>query len=165
MSYGTLISSSTLSGYVAIARATIARQVMRSLVCVKSSGLISLFTFATQVGFGRPTGLFVGRLYSFKAWRAGVSCGNLYKCPSQFRRLRLIVLLHGSLFVLLYRSTFVILSSFVILRVRLSRVLWKTSILCSSFIVIVHSSLLYRKIEHTYALKILILVVIVALLL
>ena len=151
-------SSSTLSGYVAIARATIARQVMRSLVCVKSSGLISLFTFATQVGFGRPTGLFVGRLYSFKAWRAGVSCGNLYKCPSKF-------LLHGSLFVLVYRSTFVILSSFVILRVRLSRVLWKTSILCSSFIVIVHSSLLYRKIEHIYALKILILVVIVALLL
>ena len=102
---------------------------------------------------------------SAKACFAGASSGSLNRWPSHSNLLFWIFLLHSTVFVLEYRSLFDIFFGHAIFKIFLSSDLWKMLMSSASFFVRVQSSALYKKMLSMYALKILILFLMVNLLL
>ena len=100
---------------------------------------------ASHVVFGLPCGFLVVCVAFTSACLAGVSGSSRSRWPVHDRRRLKIVRLQGSVCVLWYRSSLLIILghlTFITLR---SSLLWKESIWVSSVLFSVHSSELYRK--------------------
>ena len=96
-----------------------------------------------------PLIFFTGLRYaSLKAFLAGASLGSLLKCPNHFSLFCLIVTDQGVVLHSLYRSSFFIR---LVLTICLRNDLWKVSIFCLFWKLMVQSSELYRKIDETSA--------------
>ena len=95
-------------------------------------------------------------LFDLSAVCAGVCSSSRDTCPYQDSRFFLMVSDQFVCFVLIISSSFVIICGHFMFMIFLRRFLWKVSIFYSLFLVNVHSSLLYRNIDATYALKALI---------
>ena len=102
----------------------------------------------------QPVSALVLRIFS--AMRAGVFSSNLITCPIRFS-LRLVSD-QGSAFVLLYKSSFVIILGHLIWSTVRIRRRWNESTCLMWLAVRVQVSELYRKILAVYAFKILILI-------
>ena len=102
---------------------------------------------------------------SARACFAGASSGSLNRWPIHSNLLFWIFLLHSTVFVLEYRSLFDIFFGHAIFKIFLSSDLWKMLMSSVSFFVRVQSSALFKKMLSMYALKILILFLMVNLLL
>ena len=93
----------------------------------------SCITVCNQVVFGFPCGCITFLRYSSKGFFAGVSGSKHMGCPSHVSLLYLIILLHGSNFVMAWNL--VIFLCQLIPMIFLRRLCWRMSMVFSSFFV------------------------------
>ena len=120
------------------------------------SNRLGLSPGSLSVFFRCPPRSFVILLFDltcFSAVCAGVCSPSRDTCPYQDSRFFLTVSDQFVCFVLIISSSFMIICGHFMFMIFLMRFLWKVSIFFPLFLVNVHSSLLYRNIDATYALK------------
>ena len=133
---------------------------------VRFSSWSSFWTAPSHVVFSLPLGRLTFRMPSARACFAGASSGSLNRWPIHSNLLFWIFLLHSTVFVLEYRSLFDIFFGHAIFKIFLSSDLWKLNVdvFCKFFCQSPELAL-YKKMLSMYALKILILFLMVNLLL
>ena len=111
-----------------------------------------------QVILWPPFGFLTFLCASLRACLAGVFSSSLCRCPNHLILLFIMISLQGLRPLLLYNSSFDILSSQEMLKALLICLLWNMSTLPAKTPVSVHNSELYRNTLFKYVLKILVLV-------
>ena len=132
---------------------------------VRFSSWSSFWTTPSHVVFGLPLGRLTFRMPSARACFAGASSGSLNRWPIHSNLLFWIFLLHSTVFVLEYRSLFDIFFGHAIFKIFLSSDLWKMLMSSTSFFFYQSPELGVVQKDAMYALKILILFLMVNLLL